>query len=429
MFDPWLVTSSDSVDGVISNLRATYGMRYPSQRKRKQKARDAASFERIFRAIYVNLAYAAALGASPPAVAISLRSYRQKHTRYDAQGLSSLPQVVEQLASTGLYLVVRRSTQRQIASTIETRVTAFKWETKKGSFTALPEHFGRVEGRELIRLSRSIRHRYEEAEEDQSDHDREGKLVDYTEDTESSRRYRAELLRINRHLAGAQLGLEADLPARMGVFAQRELCRYFKLPEGEDKPRFDLCGRLFGGWWQELPSSQRHHIRIDGEPIADLDFRSMFLRLAYLRAGLPSPAAGDLYAGVWRGTKFRDGLKKVVNAMLFRTTPLTKFPRGAKQLFPRGASASEVREAILAAHHSVAHMFEAGVGLSLMFTESEIMVATLLRLVDQGVTALPMHDGLMVAASKAATARKAMEEAARDFTGFRLPTTTKLYRR
>ena len=63
------------------------------------------------------------------------------------------------------------------------------------------------------------------------------------------------------------------------------------------RERFDLGGRLFGGWWQSLEKQRRRSIRLDGEPIAELDFAAMFLRLAYLEVG-ESPPEGDLYAAV-----------------------------------------------------------------------------------------------------------------------------------
>jgi hypothetical protein len=61
------------------------------------------------------------------------------------------------------------------------------------------------------------------------------------------------------------------------------------------RQRFDLSGRLFGGFWQGLQRERRSGIRIDGEPVATLDYSSMFARLAYASKGV-RPPAGDLYA-------------------------------------------------------------------------------------------------------------------------------------
>jgi hypothetical protein len=56
---------------------------------------------------------------------------------------------------------------------------------------------------------------------------------------------------------------------------------FLSSPEGDPLgQRFDLSGRLFGGFWQGLQRQRRSGIRIDGEPVATLDYSSMFARLA-----------------------------------------------------------------------------------------------------------------------------------------------------
>ncbi len=59
--------------------------------------------------------------------------------------------------------------------------------------------------------------------------------------------------------------------------------------------------------------------------------------------------------------------------------------------------------------------------MSLMSTESRIIVAVVLRLMREGITALPMHDGLMVAASRLDRARAVMGDVAESEVGYRLP--------
>ena len=239
--------------------------------------------------------------------------------------------------------------------------------------------------------------------------------------------YRAEMERINAFLAKADLKLLPEANTPEVVTARRHLIRYFKLsPFAADRKqtaRFDLAGRLFGGWWQELPSGHRQAIRIDGEPIADLDFASMFLRLAYLKAGI-APPDGDLYATV-RFKASRDTVKQLVSAMLFQNSQLARVPPKLRDALPPRISADTVRGAIFAAHPLLIPLFEHGAGLGLMFTESQILVAALLRLVDHGIPALPMHDGLIVARSKSGIAAGMMQDAAEQITGARLPITLK----
>ena len=204
---------------------------------------------------------------------------------------------------------------------------------------------------------------------------------------------------------------------------KRRLRRIFNTPN--DRPRFDLGGRLADGWWETFERTRRHAIRIEGEPVADLDFRATLPRLAYIKAGLPPPGDNDdLYAGILGGAdevRWRPGVKKVVNAMLWRSTQLTRLPKGTKALLPKGCKAASLREAIFKRHAPIRDQFEAGIGGSLTRLESDILVAILLRLLDLGIVALPMHDGLMVRRRAAKRAASVMREVSKALTRYALP--------
>jgi hypothetical protein len=160
---------------------------------------------------------------------------------------------------------------------------------------------------------------------------------------------------------------------------------------------------------------------IEGEPHADLDFKNLFARLAYIHAGLPPPSPRDDLYAVPGFEDHRRGIKLVTSAMLFSCTRLKRLPRDAKPHLPSGTTAATVRSAILSRHPALASTFEKGVGFSLMFTESQILVAVLLSLYRRGITALPMHDGIMVPRSKSAVAQRTMIAVAKKQTGYPLP--------
>ncbi len=105
----------------------------------------------------------------------------------------------------------------------------------------------------------------------------------------------------------------------------RQLRRQFTLG------RFDSGGRLFGGFWENLPKPVRlKGIRIDGEQVIGLDYSQLNPLLAYHLAEA-EPPAGDAYMlpGL---EKCRYGVKKVFNAMLFKH-PVKKLPKGSRGLF------------------------------------------------------------------------------------------------
>ena len=108
---------------------------------------------------------------------------------------------------------------------------------------------------------------------------------------------------------------------------QRLLKRRFVLPNGDTvSERFHRGGRLFGGFWTNLESAEGGASG-SGEPIADLDYSSMFARLAYAEMGKEAPE-GDLYA--FPGLEgFRSGVKLAFNIFLFDGTGRrSKWPAG-----------------------------------------------------------------------------------------------------
>src|SRR5262249_2914506 len=107
--------------------------------------------------------------------------------------------------------------------------------------------------------------------------------------------------------------IEDGIEPRVNPY-ERTLRRHFVILPGQP-PRFDQGGRLFGSFWLTLKSARRQHIRINGEPVADLDFATMFTRLAYGHLG-QEPQEGDPYA--IEGTAgYRSGVKLAMNTFLF----------------------------------------------------------------------------------------------------------------
>jgi hypothetical protein len=109
----------------------------------------------------------------------------------------------------------------------------------------------------------------------------------------------------------------------------------------------------------------------------------------------------------------REGVKVLINALLNRQGPLTRYPKGCAALFPKGMPAAAARKCVREFHAPVACQFEKGAGLRLFRTESDILVAVLLRCRAAGLPALPMHDAIFVPASRTDEAKAIMCEAFR----------------
>ena len=426
MFDPYLTSIHRFVRVLVDNLAFSYEhfMRYSyrddesgdeghttnrtTKPKRRMKDQDRANLHAMLMAVISNLALSAAHGTRPPSVGVMLRSSRDKVTRYHRPAFTGLPKLLDNLAKAEVGFKLIRSVTKGISSAL---VANAALEETLGRFAFGMDDFQRIEGSETVWLSRK-KHDYI-----LKTHTTE--LIDYR-DTPETIRYRAEMQTINEALKAADLTLNGSpIPT-----TSRQLRRHFSLPKDapEGAERFDLGGRLFGGRWLDLKKLERKGIRVAGEANVELDFSSLFLRLAYLEAGV-TPPKGDLYAAVqgFSEPQWRDGVKRVVNALFFRSTPLSRVPEDAKELLPSKTTGTAIRGAILAAHPALASVIERGLGLSFMFVESQILVAALLRLAAQGVPVLPIHDGILCAKSKAAIVHEAMSEASMQITGFYLP--------
>jgi hypothetical protein len=256
-----------------------------------------------------------------------------------------------------------------------------------------------------------------------------GATIQYADDGET-RRMRAEMREVNEHLRHADIAL-LSTPGRNGQFAanvdKRKLRRIFS------GGSFANGGRLYGGFWQQdLKSEERTAcILIDREPVAELDFAQCAVRILY---GLVKsiPPQGDLYAIPGLSQAHRDDMKTLVSALTFvgdaRVLELAKL---ARKLCPhinvpidsdreRMADAAALREAITQLkkqHAPIAAFLPSEVGYQVQRIDSDIMVETLLTLNAKGITALPVHDSLVVRYDRANEARAVMERVFERHTG------------
>lgn len=248
---------------------------------------------------------------------------------------------------------------------------------------------------------------------------------------------------MNAFLARADVDFIADdHPQGVVDPKDRLLARYFTiLPK--QRVRFDQNGRMFGGFWMRLLSERRAAIRINGEPVADLDFSNLGPRLAYAMLKL-EPPEGDLYdlTGHLRGYDHnnRDHRKAIKQALAscFNGGKGGKRGRRAKNgrpatigildRLPKGTKAESVRRALLAKHPGFEPLFKDAkvpAGYAIMHTESTILLLALEKLMALNVVALPQHDGMLVAQSAKRAAQDAMETAAKEIVGVKLPVEAK----
>lgn len=393
--DPYLIPASPRFQALAASIFERLEATHPRPIRQRRDARERR--KAITENLVASLAYVSLYGGSKGRLAISARN--DPVTRYDRKGFSRelFMQIVSELEADSL-LSRRKGTRNGQRTTIEPTAKF------RALIDGLELSFGRADGAETIILKAKI------------ERNRPKALVDY-EDTPKTVAMREEVEAVNAALNASDLKL-SNMPPPVPMF----LTRRFQIDHPEAAHDFNQHGRLYGGFWINMAKGDRHLLRVNGEPVADLDFTGMFAQLAYIEACLPRPDS-DPYDGI-EGLP-RDVVKMGLNALLCRTGPMLRLPSDLRQMVPAGWNAKRLSVAIAERHPRIAPLFGQGIGLRLMFTESQILMVALGELFAQGIPALPMHDGLMVPASREREARNAMARASLSIAGVALPVVRK----
>ncbi len=406
MFDPWATCTGFHLLLIATKVTESLldaNLKRAGRHLRRPKAEVVERVSNIISSLVANLALLHRGELHGRRLAIKME--HTAATRYDRSGFGQLPKVIGAMADLGLIVKHRAVTHKR-----RTGIEATGWllEALKVNEVSIGQ-VGKAEGEETVWLTaRTGRDAYGNKPPNE--------LVNY-EDTDETCRLRMEMEEINRFLSLQRIELDGEAQASI------TLTRRFLLRHPNDRPAFNLHGRLYGAFWLTLPQHRREGLRINGEPIADLDFASMFPRLAYGVAG-SEPPEGDLYA-IPGLEGHREGVKAGLSALLSTPSEMSRLPSNVKAKLPLGWTAARFREAIALKHAALVPLFGRDLAMDLMFTESQILVQALLRLMMQGVPALPMHDGMMVAGRHVCTAMHAMEWAAERVVRRRIPVTLK----
>jgi hypothetical protein len=249
--------------------------------------------------------------------------------------------------------------------------------------------------------------------------DKHSSLEEYSDLDVLANGYRAEVRAINHLLQSANLT----------VFNRPGL------PYVDDRDRFlqrqftyqswTSGGRLLGGFWAPMSKEDRHErILINGESTVELDFNSLPYHCMYALAKARMPE-GDVYAIPGLDPASRPGIKKLMLALTFdKKSNRKRFPEGAWALFAESDQRAGARVVIakIRAHHAgIGHLLGADKGHGLQFIESQVLIAVLLRIKEEGLIGLPVHDCLVVPLSQAGRIQIIMEEVSFIVAGIRVP--------
>lgn len=172
-----------------------------------------------------------------------------------------------------------------------------------------------------------------------------------------------------------------------------------------------------GPSWQNMKAEERGRITIDGERVAEIDYRSLHPAILYAVAGAPMPS--DCYAlDGWPRPLVKVATLILINASteararkaIANQQPMEALaPLGTQEAFRK---ADALIQAIKMLHRPIASAFHSDAGAWLMAIDSDIAATVMSILLAQGIVVLPVHDSFLVQASKAPQLEAAMMEAA-----------------
>jgi len=207
--------------------------------------------------------------------------------------------------------------------------------------------------------------------------------------------------------------------------------------------RWDKGGRLYSypqgaDCYQRLSEGTRLGMRIDGEGVVEIDISSSYLTIFYAWCDQQIDTDADAYAGILGPTELdRQVAKFWINASFGNGNLLTRWAkvvgefreRLKKKGIPPEAfdtkayPMSLIKERALQRHPLLERWGGEIRGrvrgwADLMFVESKVIIATMQELMAKGVPSLPVHDSLIVQASKEALAADTLSNQFLAHTGF-----------
>lgn len=200
-------------------------------------------------------------------------------------------------------------------------------------------------------------------------------------------------------------------------------------------------GRWFqkgGPSYQQLSGEERSRLLLDGEGVVELDYPAMHPHLLYAWEGRQCPEGFyERIAESCGCSKFiaksvtlfalnassHASLSSAVNLDMANETRANEGRAAPKPILYRelkklGLRARDVTDAVEKAHPTIAKYLFGNSAGRLMLAESEIVTSALLKLMDLGIPALPVHDSLIVPKRHRNRVRRVMEDSYQQHTGF-----------
>jgi hypothetical protein len=268
------------------------------------------------------------------------------------------------------------------------------------------------------------------------------KLVDF-EDTAETNRMREDLRAYNRLL----LNTFIDIPGQEEAFVDRVIDtgprtgkttrlhldhHHHFVRRVFNRERWDLNGRFYGPWWQQIGSDLRQQIFINDKPTVEVDFKG--LHVAILSAERGIVVEGDVYAlpeGVLPGAP-EDLQRKVVKHLVLTALNATSlasafksfrdgWPEGTMQKGLTDVQLQRVLDAFLRKHPHLTDALGTDQGIRLMNIDSQIAALVQNHFTALRIAVLSVHDSFIINYERVKELRAVMGDASEAVVGIRIP--------
>lgn len=169
-------------------------------------------------------------------------------------------------------------------------------------------------------------------------------------------------------------------------------------------------GRFYGGWWQRCPSKLRPHITFDGILTEEVDYSGLHIVLLYAQKGINywEEIGSDPYDVVppidWPEDVDVRSAAKLLLLTAINADKTTKAFKAFRRQAETGSSEkrltdsqlSSLLETLRAKHSAIENDFNTGVGVDLMFLDSQITEKLISYFTDLNIPILAIHDSYIV---------------------------------
>lgn len=169
--------------------------------------------------------------------------------------------------------------------------------------------------------------------------------------------------------------------------------------------QMNLGGRFYGGWWQNIPKGYRRYITINGCQTVEVDFSTLHPTLLFLENNLDPPA--DFYdLGLKTQGKPRfepDAEKYEIKRKIIKgfANALINDERGIHKLEEDdvkslGMGSAELKDLLIKTHPVFAKAIKSDAGVRYQFIDSRIAELVMMKLLQQNIVCLCVHDSFVV---------------------------------